>query len=393
MIIGISAFANEKPFADINELFFNNNLTLENLECEKGNTENGCLSLGRERLCYIEDGEEKKCNTTNCPIYILFYELTKSVTEEENDNEQQRKEIISDLRVFLKEFIGEDKAKDLIGGKSKNKCEDICDNLYDLAKKYINPFERYNKVHDKNYYKYHEICLNAYNKLCIDTYKLLYYTSALMKACDYDETKCVRMECNKITAFIWCYAITNPGVNALRTPVYAEMLNIVSGTPVTFNDFLFNTQQVQNAINNYVFSNNRSITKSLLTWWAFQNPEQELIPLETVLEIEHIYARNRQAKEHSLANPRNIELLGNKSLLEKRINIRASDYRFCDKQKYYIGFENSRKQMKEGTKIKELIDIASSHTDFTETDIVQRNAKIIAGFIDYLRENDLLCYD
>lgn len=48
--------------------------------------------------------------------------------------------------------------------------------------------------------------------------------------------------------------------------------------------------------------------------------------------------------------------------------------------------------MKEGKKIKELIDIASSHTDFTETDIVQRNAKIIAGFIDYLRENDLLSY-
>ena len=39
VIIGISAFANEKPFADINELFFNNNLTLENLECEKGNTD------------------------------------------------------------------------------------------------------------------------------------------------------------------------------------------------------------------------------------------------------------------------------------------------------------------------------------------------------------------
>ena len=33
---------------------------------------------------------------------------------------------------------------------------------------------------------------------------------------------------NKITAFIWTYAITNPGVNALRTPVYAEMVNIVT---------------------------------------------------------------------------------------------------------------------------------------------------------------------
>lgn len=29
---------------------------------------------------------------------------------------------------------------------------------------------------------------------------------------------------NKITAFIWTYAVTNPGVNALRTPVYAEMV-------------------------------------------------------------------------------------------------------------------------------------------------------------------------
>ena len=34
---------------------------------------------------------------------------------------------------------------------------------------------------------------------------------------------------NKITAFIFAYAITNPGVNALRTPVYDEMVNIVKG--------------------------------------------------------------------------------------------------------------------------------------------------------------------
>lgn len=32
---------------------------------------------------------------------------------------------------------------------------------------------------------------------------------------------------NKITGFIWTYAVTNPGVNALRTPVYAEMVKIV----------------------------------------------------------------------------------------------------------------------------------------------------------------------
>lgn len=198
---------------------------------------------------------------------------------------------------------------------------------------------------------------------------------------------------NKITAFIWAYAVTNPGVNALRTPVFAEMINIVNGQPVTFSDFLFHTPQLQNAFNNYTFSNNRAITKSMLTWWAFQDPEQELLSLESVLEIEHIYARNRQEKEHSLTDARNIESLGNKALLEKRINIRAADYRFADKVKYYLGFENSRKQKKEGTKIEELVDLATSASDFTETDIVQRKAKMLFKFQEFMGENGLLSAD
>ena len=198
---------------------------------------------------------------------------------------------------------------------------------------------------------------------------------------------------NKITAFIWAYAVTNPGVNALRTPVFAEMINIVNGQPVTFSDFLFHTPQLQNAFNNYTFSNNRAITKSMLTWWAFQDPGQELLSLESVLEIEHIYARNRQEKEHSLTDARNVESLGNKSLLEKRINIRAADYRFSDKVKYYLGFENSRKQKKEGTKIKELVDLATNASDFTETDIVQRKAKMLFKFQEFMGENGLLSAD
>ena len=162
---------------------------------------------------------------------------------------------------------------------------------------------------------------------------------------------------------------------------------------MTFSDFLFHTQQLQNSFQNYVFSNNRAITKSMLTWWAYQDPAQELLSPEVILEIEHIYARNRQEKEHSLSNPRNIESLGNKALLEKRINIRASDYRFSDKKKYYIGFENARKQKKDGTKIRELRELANTATDFSEGDIVQRNAKIIFGFVEYMNDNQLLRKD
>lgn len=194
---------------------------------------------------------------------------------------------------------------------------------------------------------------------------------------------------NKIIGFIWTYAFINPGVNALRTPIYAEMINIVNKQAVTFEGFLFGAEQVENKFRNFDFKNQRPITKSMLTWWAFQDSEQEYLPIEKAIEIEHIYAKNRQEIEHGLSNPNKLDSLGNKSILEKKINIRASDYKFSDKIKYYQGFTTSRGE-KEGTAIKELIDISNTLTDFTETDIGQRETKIIMEFINYLKENELL---
>lgn len=194
---------------------------------------------------------------------------------------------------------------------------------------------------------------------------------------------------NKITGFIWTYAVTTPGVNALRTPVYAEMINLVNDKPVTFADFKFDTDKVRSMFSNFSFNNSRPITKSMISWWAYQDENQELLPLETVLEIEHIYARSRQDKEQSLSDVHNLEALGNKALLEKRINIRAADYRFEDKKKYYTGFTNSRNQVKEGTKIKELINLANSSSDFTEADIEKRTKDIMDKFIEFLSENGL----
>lgn len=195
---------------------------------------------------------------------------------------------------------------------------------------------------------------------------------------------------NKIIGFIWTYAVTTPGVNALRTPVYAEMINLVNNKPIAFNEFKFDSLQVRNMFANFKFNNSRPITKSMLAWWAYQDEGQELLPLETILEIEHIYAKNRQDNEHSLKDTSNLESLGNKALLEKRINIRAADYRFEDKKKYYLGFTNSRNQLKEGTKIKELVDLANNVSDFTEKDIVLRSGSIMDCFIEFLTNNGLI---
>ena len=172
----------------------------------------------------------------------------------------------------------------------------------------------------------------------------------------------------KVIGFVWAYAFTNPGVNALRTPIYAEMINIVNGKEVTFNEFKFDEEQVRNIISNYSFINQRPITKSMLTLYAFSNPKQNLISLNEEFQIEHIYAVSRNIKEHGLNDDKLIEKLGNKSLLEKDINIKASDYRFEDKIKYYKGFTNARGVHKEGTKIEELLSMADSRNDYTEQD-------------------------
>jgi hypothetical protein len=194
----------------------------------------------------------------------------------------------------------------------------------------------------------------------------------------------------KITAFIWTFAITNPGVNALRTPVFAEMVNIVNGKSVDFIKFKFDSTDIKNAFDLHSFNNNRPITKSILTWWAFADNEQTLPSIETIFEIEHIFAKKRQENHKTLNNSKNLESLGNKALLEKRINIRASDYRFSDKIKYYQGFTNNKGQQKQGTQITELVKLSKNNTDFTEENIEERNHTIIERFISFLDENSLI---
>ena len=196
---------------------------------------------------------------------------------------------------------------------------------------------------------------------------------------------------SKTIAFVWTYAITNPGVNALRTPMYKEMHNIVNGIDVEFAGTRFDEEKTKSMMNNYSYLNGRPITKSMLVWWAMNMENQEIPSLSTPFEIEHIYARNRNDKENSLSKASNIELLGNKAILEKRINIRASDYRFEDKKKYYLGYTNKRNEKKAGTANKELENFAKDtlRIDFNEQDIMTRTKTILEAFLEYIRQEKL----
>lgn len=199
-----------------------------------------------------------------------------------------------------------------------------------------------------------------------------------------------KMFLDRTIAFIWGYAIIHPGVNALRTPIFAEMLNIVNLNEVTFSDFKFDKEQTRSVILIYDFKNGRPITKSMLALRMMLNKEQSYPKLSQQFDIEHIYPRKRQENEKGLSNDRQIDLLGNKSLLEKRINIRASDYRFEDKIKYYQGFDNSRGQRIGGTENLELKNISNAYKKFGEKEIVERTDLFIDEFVNLLDQNGLI---
>lgn len=199
-----------------------------------------------------------------------------------------------------------------------------------------------------------------------------------------------KMFLDRTIAFIWGYAIMHPGVNALRTPIFAEMLNIVNLNEVTFSDFKFDKEQTRSAILIYDFKNGRPITKSMLALRMMLNKEQSYPKLSQQFDIEHIYPRKRQENEKGLSNNRQIDLLENKSFLEKRINIRASDYRFEDKIKYYQGFDNSRGQRIGGTENLELKNISNVYKKFGEKEIVERTNLFIDDFMNLLDKNGLI---
>ena len=194
---------------------------------------------------------------------------------------------------------------------------------------------------------------------------------------------------NRITAFILGYLLMGKGLSDLKIPIYAEMVNIVEGRPVEFSKYKFDAERLAQAYKNYEFTTRKTLTKLMLAWWAFRDDEQKLLSIKDSFEIEYIYSKNLK---YELKNSRNIELLGNKTLLEKNINIKASDCRFVDKVRYYTGSSmlSLFGRRKQGTRIKDLLDIAKIFADFTEIDIIQRNEKILHEFISYEKANGLI---
>ena len=172
--------------------------------------------------------------------------------------------------------------------------------------------------------------------------------------------------------------------------ISSKLVDVCKFGNISFDSNLlkFTSLDIKVLLQNFNFLPSKQATKAFLAWWAFTNHFQHLLSyVDTVWTIEHIYSK-RKAVDNQFDFVDNI---GNLVFLEKGINIRASDYRFVDKVKYYTGQVNSGRNRKPiCTQIRELIDLSHTHTSFTESDIKNREQLMYNTFISFLQQHGLL---
>ena len=319
---------------------------------------------GLEALCNKNFHPHRGTPVDDLFMRYMYYAKTKKAVRDDKR--------ISDTFSDMRDFYAQDNYKILLDAKS-------FDNLEALAKFWDDVSERKERF-----------SLQVLKRLYVLSYSPYSVWSHIVSLYfminqDLDEEKfCAFLD--KVTAMILMNAVMDYGKNNIRRPFVMEFKDIFHGEPLEFDkQFKREEKILRRRLEETRFSNNKSVTRTMLAWWAFQNPAQDLPPSDTKLHIEHIFAKNRQSFQ-PLENPDTLEFLGNKALLEEKINKKISDNPFKDKKIYYLGDGKS----KPATFNLELRGLAETKDDFTEADIIERNEKIFNAFIEYLRGNNLL---
>lgn len=175
----------------------------------------------------------------------------------------------------------------------------------------------------------------------------------------------------KISTFLYVKFIYSPTVNAIKDAIYSYSIDV-------YHKHSWNFEVAKNEDFRQRLSahNSSRITKGLLFMYAYTNPAQALITFNP--QIEHIFPQKWQNTNYNGWNKEEadeyLEKLGNKVLIEKRINIQANNNYFRKKGDAY-----------EGSKIVELQILAKHQkSDWLKEDIVSRETEISEAIEKYL---------
>jgi len=170
-----------------------------------------------------------------------------------------------------------------------------------------------------------------------------------------------------LTALMLSKFVFSPSVNAVRPDIFAYNIHIYDRTQSFPDRGFFNEKDMSGKMK--VLGESR-ITKSLLLLDAYLNPAQTSL-LPDSMEIEHIFPKKWQTTNYNGWNEdaaqTHLEMLGNKVVFEKRLNIQAGN-----------GYFGRKKEKYAASKVANVRDLAQlTQVDWSQTDIEQRDDEII----------------
>lgn len=180
----------------------------------------------------------------------------------------------------------------------------------------------------------------------------------------------------KLMAFLFAKFIERPTVNAIRDDVYNSCISITKNDNLKYN-FTLNEPSLNQQIEK--LSSSR-ISKALLLLYAYLNPRQtEIIP--STFDIEHIFPKKWQDTNYNGWERHEADLyldkLGNKIVLERKLNIQAGN-----------GYFGNKKNKYKSSKIAAVLELANyPNNDWVKDDIESRETKFKKELISFFKTN------
>jgi hypothetical protein len=192
----------------------------------------------------------------------------------------------------------------------------------------------------------------------------------------------------KLITMLFSKFILQPTVNAIRDDIFKYYIAVDNKTVFDIKNY-FNKTELQRRFDEETFGAPR-LERALLLLDAYITPGQtELITPD--FHIEHILPQNWKKNYYDewetqeLAKPY-IDKLGNKVVLEFKVNISAGDKYFAKKKEIYQTKDLSKKDSL-GSKIQAVCNLTKLHQDdWGKSDIINRNNEFIYRIINFFEE-------
>lgn len=179
----------------------------------------------------------------------------------------------------------------------------------------------------------------------------------------------------KMTAFLFAKFTISPTVNAIKDDIFAACISLWHE-----NEFRVKSEFDWESVSRRMGEPyGLRFSTALLLLDAYLHPLQKELILEKC-QIEHIFPKKWQNTNYNGWNEeeakRYLEFLGNKVIIEKKVNIQAGN-----------GYFGKKKQKYQASQIARVLDLAeSSKEDWSKEDIKTREDELRGRLIDFFKE-------